>query len=176
MNRSKKLVRNLIIIAMFLSVFFYFNGFYFSKQKCVTETLRGLYSTETSKEVMELRYGNCIATVMAEENDESFSIIETNKKAFFYRTGDCSTGIKIDKEKSMTISGIGSEEQIAVFIYRNDKSIDRVEVVTENGETYTIAEWHEDYAGYVRENHNWESATYKAYNAEGELVGEEIYY
>ena len=176
MKRSKKLVRNLSIIAIILSVFFYFDGYYLSKQRCVMETLRGIYSTETGKEVMELRYGNYIATVMAEENGESFSVIGTNQKGFMYRTGDCSTGIKIDKEKSMTISGMGSEKYMVIFIHRNDKSIDKVEVITENGETYTIAEWHEDYAGYIRENHNWECATYKAYNAEGELVGEEIYY
>ena len=176
MNRGKKLVRNLVIIVTFLLIFYYFGGYYISKQQCVMESLRGLYSTETNREIMELRYGNYIATLMADENDEKVAIIGTNKKGFLYRNGNSTTGISIDKEKCMTISGIGSSERMVVFIYRNDKSIDRVEAVLKNGEIYTITEWHEDYAGYVRESINLDGATYKAYNAAGELVGEELYY
>lgn len=176
MNRSRKLVKNLAVIIIFLLIFYYFGGYYISKQQCVTETLRGLYSTETNRKIMELRYGNYIATLMADENDEKFAIVGINKKVFLYRTGNSTTGISIDKEKCMTISGMGSSERMVVFIYRNDKSIDRVEAVCKNGETYTITEWQEDYAGYVRESINWEGATYRAYNAEGELVGEELYY
>ena len=176
MNRGKKLVKNFVIIVSFLLIFYYFGGYYISKQQCVMESLRGLYCTETNREIMEFRYGNYIATLMADENDEKFAIIGTNKKGFLYRTGNSTTGITIDKEKCMTISGMGSSERMVVFIHRNDKSIDRVEAVLKNGETYTITEWHEDYAGYVRESINWNGATYKAYNAAGELVGEELYY
>ena len=176
MNRGRKLVRNFAIIVTFLLIFYYFSGYYISKQQCVMESLRGLYCTETNREIMEFRYGNYIATLMADENDEKFSIAGTNKKGFLYRAGDSVTDISIDKEKCMTISGIGSSERMVVFIYRNDKSIDRVEAVLKNGEIYTITEWHEDYAGYVRESINLDGATYKAYNAAGELVGEEVYY
>lgn len=177
MNRGKKLIRNLVLIFIVLILFYYFGGYYVSKQQCVLETLRSHYSTET-REIMELQQGNYIATLMADKNDETFSIVGAKKAGFFYHTASSSIGNIIDKEKCMTIAGMGSTDYgIFICIYRNDKSIIKVEVQLENGETYFITEWHEDYAGYVRdEKTDWSYGTYKAYNADGELVGEEIYY
>lgn len=175
MKRSKKLVRNLLIISVLLLGIYYFGGYYVSKQQCVIETLRGLYGTET-REVMELRQGKYIATLMADENDESFSIVGTKKIGFLYRTASSSIGIKNDKNEILRISGMASSDHgMVIFLCRNDKTIDMVEVLLENGETFTITEWHEDYAGYIREDHNWESGTYRAYDASGELVGEVEY-
>lgn len=175
MKRGKKLIRNLAVILVLLLGFYYFGGYYISKEQCVIETLRGLYGTETRK-VMELRQKNYFATLMAGEEDESFSIVGTKKIGFLYRTASSSVGIKNDKEEILKISGMASSDHgMVIFLCRNDKSIETVEVLLENGETFTITEWYEDYAGYIREDHNWESGTYRAYNAEGELVGE-VYY
>jgi len=177
MNRSKKLVRNLVIILVILWIFYYYGGYYISKQQCVIETLRGHYATET-REVMEVRQGNYIATLMADENNESFSIVGTKKTGILYRTASSSVGNKVDKEKSMTMSGMGSSDYgIIICIYRNDKSIAKVEVQLENGDTYLITDWKEDYAWYVRTgDDDWSCGTYRAYNAKGEQVGEEMYY
>lgn len=175
MKRSKKLAINLMFIFVLLQGFYYFGGYYVSKQQCVLETLRGLYGTET-REVMELQQGNYIATLMADEEDESFSIVGTKKTGFLYRTASSSIGIKNDKTEILKISGMASSDHgMVIFLCRNDKTIETVEVLLENGESFTITEWHENYAGYIREDHNWESGTYKAYNAAGELIGE-VYY
>lgn len=175
MNRGKKLIRNLAVILVLLLGFYYFGGYYVSRQQCIIETLRGLYGTET-REIMELRQGNYIATLMADEDDESFSIVGTKKIGFLYRTGSSSIGIQNDKKEILKISGMASSDHgMVIFLCRNNKTIEKVEVLLENGESFTITEWQEDYAGYIREDHNWESGTYKAYNAEGELVGE-VYY
>lgn len=175
MKRSKKLAVNLAFIFVILLVFYYFGGFYFSKEQCVLESLRGLYGTET-REIMELRQGKYIATLMADEEDESFSIVGTKKIGFLYRTASSSVGIKNDKEEILKISGMASSDHgMVIFLCRNDKAIETVEVLLENGETFTITEWHEDYAGYIREDYNWESGIYRAYNAKGELIGE-VYY
>ena len=172
MNRSKKLIRKLAVILVLLMIFYYFGGFYFSKQQCVVETLRGLYGTET-RCIMELQRGNYIATLMADEKDKSFSIVGTKQIGPLYRTASSSVGIQIDDREVLKISGMSASDYgSVVFLYRVDKSIERVEVELENGETYTITEWQEDYAGYFREKNEWEYGTYKAYNAKGELVGE----
>lgn len=175
-RRSKKLVRNLVLIFAIFFFFYYFGGYYFSKQQCVLETLRAHYSEETRK-ILEVQQGNYLITLMADENDESFSMVGTKKAGFLYRTASGSYNNKIDKEKGITISAMGSSDRgIVVCIYRNDKSIDKVEVQLENGKTYLITDWHEDYACYTRDKDEMSYATYRAYNREGDLVGEEIYY
>lgn len=176
MKRSKKLVINLTLIFVLLLFFYYFGGYYISKEQCVIETLRGLYGTET-REIMELRQGNYIATLMADAEDKSFSIVGTKKIGFLYRTASSSIGIKNeDGDKLLVVSGnFSSDAGFVIFLHRNDKTIETVEVLLENGESFTITEWYEDYAGYVKDYNDWQSGTYKAYNASGELVGEVFY-
>jgi len=175
MNRGKRLIRNLFLILAVLFLFGYFRGYYVSKQQCVMETLRGHYGTET-REIMEIKRGNYIVTLMADKNDESFSLVGTKKVGFLYQTASGLIGKKINKEKCMTIAGEGSSDRgFLACIFRNDKSIEKVEVQFENGETYLITDWQEDYACFMREGEEWWYGTYRAYNAEGELVGEEMY-
>lgn len=176
MNRSKKLALNLAGILVLLLAFYYFGGYYISKQQCVLESLRGLYGTET-REIMELRQGKYIITLMADENDESFSIVSIKKTGFLYRTASSSVGVPIDKERAFKVSGtFSSDRGGVVFIYRNHPDIVRVEVEMQDGERHTITEWQENYAGFlVNDKKEWYPGTYKAYNATGELI-EEVYY
>ena len=176
MKRGKKLAINLALIFAILLGFYYFGGYYISKKQCVLESLRGLYGTET-REIMELRQGNYIITLMADENDESFSIVGTKKTGFLYRIASCSVGVKINKERAMKISGtFSSDRGGVVFIYRNHPDIARVEVEMQDGEQHTITEWQENYAGFwVNNKKEWYPGTYKAYNAAGEMI-EEVEY
>lgn len=176
MNRSKKLVRNLAIVLVLLFGFYYFGGYYISKEQCVVETLRGLYGTET-REIMELHLDNYTATLMADETGGTFSIVGTKKAGPFYRTASSVIGVKIDKEKAIRVSGqFSSDEGGVVFIYRTTPEVVRVEVEMQDGEQHTITEWTEDFAGFVVNNkEEWYPGYYRAYNAKGELL-EEVYY
>ncbi|MBO5176443.1 MAG: hypothetical protein J6C07_03205 [Lachnospiraceae bacterium] len=176
MKRGKKLVINLTLIFVILLGFYYFGGYYISKQQCIVETLQGLYGTE-SRKIMELQQGNYIITLMADENDESFSIVGIKKTGFLYRTASSSVGVQIDKERAMKVSGtFSSDRGGVVFIYRNHPDIVRVEVEMQDGEQHTITEWQENYAGFlVNDKKEWYPGTYKAYNAAGELI-EEVNY
>ena len=175
MKRSKKLVINLALIFVLLLGLYYFGGFYVSKQQCVLETLRGLYGMET-REVMELRQGNYIATLMADEEGSTFSIVGTKKIGPLYRTASSSIGISTETEEVLKISGMsGSAYGFVVYLHRKDKAVAKVEVQLENGETFILEEWQDDFTGYMRENYEWENGIYRAYDADGELVGE-VYY
>ena len=176
MKRGKKLAINLVLIFAILLGLYYFGGFYFSKEQCVLETLRGLYGTET-REVMELRQGNYIFTIMADEAGESFSIVGTKKVGFLYRTGSSSVGVTIDKERAIKVSGMFSSDRGGVVaIYRNNPEVVRIEVEMKNGEQHTITEWQENFACFtVNDKKEWHPGTYKAYNAAGELI-EEVEY
>lgn len=176
MKRGKKLAINLTLILGILLYIYYFGGYYISKQQCVLETMRGLYGTET-KEVMELRQGNHIFTIMADEAGESFSIVGTKKIGFLYRTGSSSVGVKIDKERAIKVSGMFSSDWGGVVvIYRNNPEVVRVEVEMKDGERHTITEWQENFAGFfVHSKREWYPGPYKAYNAAGELI-EEVEY
>ena len=175
-NRGKKLVRNLVLIFAILSLFYYFGGYYLSRQQCVLESLRSHYC-DTTRKILEMQQGDYFITIMADENDERFAMVGTQKAGFLYRVASGSYNLKINKEKCMTLSASGSSDRgIVVCLYRNDKSIEKVEVQMENGDNYLITDWHEDYACYKRDEEELSYGTYRAYNAEGELIGEEVYY
>ena len=57
MKRGKKLLINISIIIVILLIEYYFGGYYISKEQCIKDTLRGLYSYETEK-IMECKYRN----------------------------------------------------------------------------------------------------------------------
>jgi len=60
-----------------------------------------------------------------------------------------------------------------IGIYRNDKSITKVTVGTENAEVVTLDDWKQDFAGCLYEEDMMLRETiYRAYNASGELVEE----
>ena len=176
MKRGRRLVLNIGIILILLLANYYFGGFYFSKQQCVTETLRGLYGYETTK-IMELESGSYTATLMADPDAKTFSIVGTRRFGCLYRTATSSIGHTINERNAIDVYGIFSSDiGSLIFLYRNDKSVEQVEVVLDSGEHYLVDEWHQDFGGFLGKNKDdWSSGTYRAYNASGEMVGEVSY-
>lgn len=172
MKRNRKLIRNSVLIAIFLFFIYYFGGYYLSKEQCILETMRGLYGTETEK-VLELENGNRSLTLMANEDAKTYSLIGTQRIGFLYQTASSSVGTEIRNENSLHISGMyGNDYGMAIVIYRNNKSICKVTATLESGDTITFDEWHGNFAGLILDTDGWYHGIYKAYDATGQLVEE----
>lgn len=175
MKRNRKLIRNSVLIAIFLFFIYYFGGYYLSKEQCILETMRGLYANESEK-ILELENGNRSFTLMADEDEKTYSLIGTRKIGFLYRTASSSVGITIREENKIHISGLyNSDSGMIITVYRNDPSICKVEAALESGEIITFDEWHGNFAGIVLDKDGWYNGTYKAFDAAGQMV-EEISY
>lgn len=179
MKRIKKLSIHSIIIAVLLFIFYYFGGYYFSKDQCIQETLRGLYGTETDC-IMELKNNNYTATLFADIEKKTLSIVGTKKIGFLYHTASSSVSGKIDQTGKFYPHGIyNSEMGFVVFLYRNDKSIEKVEVTMNNGQIYVLDEWTNDFVGLKLSpdeiTEDIPQGIYRAYDASNQLIYERTY-
>lgn len=173
MKRGKKLLINISIIIVILLIEYYFGGYYISKEQCIKDTLRGLYSYETEK-IMECKYRNRSVTLMADLEQRTYSIVGVRKNGFLYHTDDCFTGYPIKDENSFDILG-GYDEDVGTFIcvYRNDKTITKVTLDMGTGNVITLDDWEQDFTGYLHNEDNiLRENIYRAYNVSGELVEE----
>lgn len=175
MKRNRKLIRNSVLIAIFLFFIYYFGGYYLSKEQCILETMRGLYANESEK-ILELENGNRSFTLMADEDEKTYSLIGTRKIGFLYRTASSSVGITIREENKIHISGLyNSDSGMVITVYRNDPSICKIEAALESGETVTFDEWIGNFSGLVLDTGDFYNGIYKAYDTDNQLIEEVSY-
>lgn len=171
MSRKKKVFRNVVVIGIILFVLYYFGGYYFSKEQCVIETMRGLY-VKGNDVVMEVRSGNEIKSLVTDDSRSVVSIIGTKQFGFLYHTSDCFTNQTLKKDQIIdVISVYNSEVGQTIFVNRNNKDIAYVEVELSNGRNLVIDNWNDDFAGTIIESDDWNSGIYKAFDKDGNLVG-----
>ncbi len=172
MKRGKKLLINISIIALILWGIYYFGGYYVSKEQCIKETLRGLYAYETET-IMEFENFDRGITLLADLEKKTYSIVETKVTGLFYQADNTLAGYSIKEDYAIDVFGMYADKMgTGIFVYRNDQSIAKVEVELENRETVTLDEWNNDYAGYLQGDNEFVKGTYRAYNANDELIEE----
>ena len=174
MKRERKLFRNIIIISALLYVFYYFGGYYISKEQCIKETMRSLYVKEDNV-IMEIQNDNDIRTLVVDDNLSSVSVIGTRKAGLFYHTASCSTGMNIKKDQAFSIhSSYNSDIGLTSFIYRNNKDIAYIELTLNDGTLVVIDEWHDDFAGVIVDTEEV-YGIYRGYDVNGNLIEERDY-
>lgn len=172
MKKGKKLLINIFLISIILLFLFYFGGYYISKEKCIRESLRGLYAKETEI-IMELKRGNRYRILVADTDNKTYSIIGVKKLGFLYHVDNTHSGMPIKEENVIDIvSAYGEEIGTVIFVYRNDKSVAKVEVEFDSGDVVTMDDWKKDYVGCLEQENVFRNGTYRVYNASGELMGE----
>lgn len=175
MKRGKKLLINVSIIMVILLGIYYFGGYYISKEQCITETLRALYAYEKDV-IMEFEHNNRSYTLLADADQKTYSIVGTRKIGFLYHTDSSSTGFQIKEEHGIDVFGMYNNEiGTVIFVYRNDKSIAKVDAELENGDVIMLNEWKSDYVGFLLEDSEWLNGTYKAYDDSNQLIEEVCY-
>lgn len=180
MKRMKKTIRNLILIAILVVLWMYFNGYYISKEQCVLETARGLYATGDI--VMELNYDINTSqtengkkysfTVLSDEEKGTCSIIGTKKVGFLYKPYHSSVNHIINDENIVDfLSYYTTEAGEIVVVHRNDKKVERINFEKEDGTFMILDEWKGDFVGFVGEQSDmlYESA-YQVCDKNGNLL------
>ena len=172
MKKGKKLLINTILILIILLFAFYFGGYYLSKEQCIMESLRGLYAKETEI-IMELKRGNRSRVLVADTDNKTHSIIGVKKMGLLYHVDNTHSGMPIKEENVIDIvSAYGEEIGTVIIVYRNDKSVAKVEVEFDSGDVVTMDDWKKDYVGCLEKENVFSNGVYRAYNASSELIGE----
>ena len=179
MRRVKKIIFKISIIALLLFIFYYFGGWYFSKNQCIQETLQGYYITN-HKKIMELEGENYTAILYADTNSPKISIVGIKKFGILYHQGSSAPRRTIDQTRPFYPYGsYNSDIGFAVFIYRNDPSIERIEISMNNGNLYVLDEWNNDFVGlYLSPDditENFPQGTYRAYDNANQVIYERKY-
>lgn len=171
MKRERKLFRNIIIISALLYTFYYFGGYYISKEQCITETMRSLYVKEENI-VLEVQTGNHIRTLVVDDSLSTLSIIGMRKAGPFYHTASCSTGMNIKKDQAFSIYSVyNSDSGLTSFVYRNNKDIAYIELILNDGSIVVLDNWHKDFAGVIVDTEEV-YGIYRGYDVNGELIEE----
>lgn len=173
MKRGKKLIRNICIIAALFYGFYYFGGFYLSKEECVRDTIRGLYGNE-NEVIAELRNKRTYTTILINEETKTVSVVGTKKYGPFYHASSSFMGMKMSDSDCIDIDGCWTDERgtMVLVICRNEQDVVKVEVSFEDGNSAIVDEWTKNFAVLSIETDEWLNGTYKAYDVSNQLIGE----
>ena len=170
MKKGKKLLINTILILIILLYSFYFGGYYISKEKCIRESLRGLYAKETEI-IMELKRGNRSRILVADTDEKTHRIIGVKKIGFLYKVDDSYGGGPLKQGNVIGLDSYYSDEiGTVIFVHRNDKSVIKVELELENGDVVVMDDWKKDYLGYLEQEDIFRKGVFRAYNASDEVI------
>lgn len=185
MKQNKKLIRNCWIILLALWAMYYFGGYYLSEEKCAEDILKAYY-VKGAEKIMSLTCGDVSAHLYSDGEDEN-CVAMTKKYAFLHHNDSFIDNeyIKMIKERSKTdgfayFPCVSADFGTTVFVYRYNKDIHLIHVELENGMSTVLEEWKEDFAGFALEHErmpdgSYVRATLKAYDKEGNLIGESAY-
>ena len=176
MSRRKKLIRNIIILSLICSFFYFTGGYYLSREACIMDSIRSLYCEE-DEFITSSNLNDYDITLVADLDNKTASLFSTKRVGFLYRIGDNTTGNKLRKDKPLVLGGLSSSQfGSAIYIYRNDKNIEKIEVAVENGETVILDEWEKDFILLSFENkENWTHIVCRVYDDSGNLIYETAY-
>ena len=170
MKRNRKFVINCIIIGIILYCFYYFGGFFFSKEECINDTVRAMYG-KTFNIVTEFKKGNEYRTLLVDDNHETTSLVGTKKIGFLYQTGGSNIGHKMRKNQSIEIIGEWTRDfGMILVLYRNTEEVEKVIVQLEDGTTLQFDDWKQNFSGQLLDLDNWYNGAYEVYNSNNECI------
>ena len=172
MSRFRKLIRSTIVILSILVGFYYYGGFYLSKEAYIKDFLKGHYYKE-DEYILEFNYKNRYKTIYADFDNMTYVVIGSKKLGFLY-TQYNSEWHEIDIEKSIDTYYTYEINMngLMLFVYRNDSSVDYVVFERNDGEKYIIDNWNKNF-GIVRIDGKYiAEGIYKIYDKNNQLIDE----
>ena len=179
MNRIKKLVRNTMIIILVLIGFYYYGGFYLSREEYIKDYLKGFYRKE-NEYILEFNYKNRYKSIIADLDNKTYAVIGTRKIGFLY-VSDGSYKYEIDIEKIIDTKYVYDSDMngLILFIYRNNDQVDYVIFESKDGEKYKIDDWNKNFS-IIKIDGNFSNLSvegiYKIYDKNNQLIEEVIQY
>lgn len=176
MNRSKRILRNLIILIVLFFMFLRSTGLYLTPLAAHRASEKSIhYGPSKVVHVEDFTEGKYILG----KYDKWISANTVNKGLFFFwRMGNGATGIENDLTKDINISYGMSGDNYKYYGIINDDRIKRVEILLDNREVLSETEFHEDmfiFAGSGPNNEFPYVKHVKGYDLEDNLIFEEEY-
>lgn len=191
MSRKKKFIRNSIFIAIILIGYFFYNGYFISKEKCLEQLKNALYLQDNIV-LEEIQDDENILFVLIDEKDETFSFIRMEEYLnFLYKhrkigyvgaTNELygELRMKIQKDHSFDYYHTSLDQEAIgdiFLIHRNNPNVHEIELFLDDNSTIRLNDWNNDYIIMVSflDIYVDSTKTIKAYDINNQLI-EEVEY
>lgn len=177
MNRAKKIVRNLIIIAVLFFIFVKGLGLYLTPLSAHEHSERSIhYGPSEVVHIEDFDEGKYILA----KYDKWVSCNTVNRTLFFlWRFGNQVTGFENDKTKVIDYTWSMSQNHSKLYGIINDDKIKKIQLTLGDGEIFTETEFYDDLFLFTWSSKNNESLTLesiKGYDSNDNIIFEEELY
>lgn len=163
MNRVKKIIRNIVVIAILLYVYLGYSGLYLSPLSAHENSERSIhYGPSEIVHIKDFEKGKYILG----KYDKWISCNTVNKKLFvLWGFGDQVTGFENDKSKTVDYTWNMSHTYYKLYGIINDDRIKEIEITLVNGERIIQTEFFDDFFLFT-----WKGKDEKGWDFESIIV------
>jgi hypothetical protein len=174
MNRLKRVIRNIIILAVLLFIFIKSFGLYLTPISAHEHSERSIhYGPSEVVHVEDFEKGKYILC----KYDRWVSCNTVNRTLFFFwRFGNQATGFENDKSKALGYTWEGSYQYYKLYGIINDSSIKKIEVTLSNGAIFTQTDFYDDMfllTWKLKDKEDLYSKSIKGYDANNNIIFQE---
>jgi|SRR5680860_21898 len=169
MSRPKKIIRNLIILAILLLLFLNRSGLYFSPLSAHEHSERSIhYGPSNVVHVENFDGGKYILS----KYDKWVSCNTVNRSLFFFwRLGDQPIGFENDKTKPLDFTWSRTYQNHKAYGIINDNRVKKIGITLSDGEVLTQTNFY-DGLFLVTWTNNQEFKNIKGYDSNGQVIFE----
>lgn len=174
MSRFKKVMRNIIILAVLFLLFLWRSGFYLSPLSAHEHSERSIhYGPSEVVHVEDFEGGKYILG----KYDKWVSCNTVNRELFFFwRFGNQPIGFENDKTKAVDYTWGGSDQDYKVYGIINDDKVKKIDITLGDGKIFTQTKFYNDlflFTWRSNNDENWHVKNIKGYDSENNIIFEE---
>lgn len=176
MSRSKKVVRNIIVLIILFFLFLMGSGLYLSPLSAHEHSERSAhYGPSEVVHVENFDKGKYILG----KYDKWVSCNTVNRELFFlWRFGSQVTGFENDKTKAIDYTWDMSRPYYKLYGIINDDKVKKIEITLNNGKIFTQTEFYDDlflFTWRSDNNEDWNFKNIKGYDSDSNIIFEDEY-
>lgn len=176
MSKRKKLIRNIIVLAIFFFLSINRSGLYLSPLSAHEDSERSIhYGPSEVVHIEDFDGGKYILG----KYDKWVSCNTVNRVLFFlWRFGNQPVGFEVDKTKAIDYTWGMSGQYYMLYGIINDNKVKKVQITLDNNKTFTQADFYDDlflFTWKTNDEDGWDFKNIKAYDSDNNIVFEEEY-
>lgn len=174
MSRAKKIIRNIIIIAILCCLTIVRSGLYLSPISAHEHSERSIhYGPSEVIHIQDFNKGKYILC----KYDRWVSCNTVNKALFiFWRFGDQPTGFENDKTKMVDYTWHKSRPYCKLYGIINDDRVKEIKITLANGTVFSQTEFYDDlllFSWEEKDNGNWDFKNIIGYDSDNNIIFKE---
>jgi hypothetical protein len=176
MSRFKKVVRNIIILAILLFLFLLRGGLYLTPLSAHEHSERSIhYGPSEVVHIEDFDKGKYILG----RYDKWVSCNTVKRQLFFFwGFGNQPTGFEFDKTKALDYSWGISHQYYKLYGIINDNRVNKIQITLDNGKIFTQTEFYDDLFLFTWKSDNSKEGYFKnikGYDSDNNVIFEEEY-